>query len=462
GLHIGIPNISRTHIAKHLGSTTNEPSKVETLIDNELKAGRYAGPYTSSSTVEGLLGGPFQTSPLGLRVKANGKFRLIQDFSSPHNDDDPTPRSSKKLYKARLRSSNSHSQQQPAPLPTQPTPPQLDLRTRSINAQLRVEDWPTTWCTTEDMCRTILMLPHTAQAFVRDTVSAFRQVPLHPSQWPGTVVEWKGQFYVDRFLAFGLGPACGAYGLFGDAFADLARAEGISPNGHWVDDNVFLRFKATDLALVNENRRAARTTISPLPVHQYGRTFWADSQGHKHAEDYSQPARILPGAEDGFNCGLSDIDRLSNELGWPWAPEKDAPWASTFTYGGLEYHIATRELALPEKKRTKYLAAVHEWQTKTDGTHTLHEAQSLQGKLEHATVVHTQGKWYLRGLLDFIRAAAKNPRTWTSQRHQGARVKDDLAWWYQALLQDKFLRSFDPAPPIDLGCFCDGSTSFTH
>ncbi|KAE8251362.1 hypothetical protein A4X03_0g6380 [Tilletia caries] len=455
-----MPPISRTHIARHLGSATKEPDKVTDLIKKELDAGRYIR-IDNAQDVEEFLEGPFQTSPLGIRIKANGKFRLIQDFSSPHHDDDPTPRSSKSTYKKLLRAKSRNpaptsSANESTPTSSQPS----NTATRSINSQLRAEDWPTTWCTTENMCRAILMLPRTAQAFVRDTVSAFRQIFLHRSQWAGTVVEWQGAFYVDMFLAFGLGPACGVYGLFGDALADIARAEGISPNGHWVDDNTFLRFPSKDLEWVNEQRRLARATLLPDAVHDYGRTYWVDQDGFRHGEDYSQPARILPGAEDGFNCGLADIDRLSEELGWPWAPEKDAPWSSNFTYGGIDFHIATRELSLPTKKRTKYTAAIEEWQGKADGSHTLNEAQSLHGKLEHATVVYKHGKWRLKGLLDFIRSASKTPKTAHSLRHQGPRIKSDLAWWKQELECDRYRSTFDPAPPLDVDCFCDGSTGF--
>ncbi|KAE8203902.1 hypothetical protein CF328_g1381, partial [Tilletia controversa] len=444
----------------HLGSATKEPDKVTDLIKKELDAGRYIR-IDNAQDVEEFLEGPFQTSPLGIRIKANGKFRLIQDFSSPHHDDDPTPRSSKSTYKKLLRAKSRNpapinSANESTPTSSQPS----NTATRSINSQLRAEDWPTTWCTTENMCRAILMLPRTAQAFVRDTVSAFRQIFLHRSQWAGTVVEWQGAFYVDMFLAFGLGPACGVYGLFGDALADIARAEGISPNGHWVDDNTFLRFPSKDLEWVNEQRRLARATLLPDAVHDYGRTYWVDQDGFRHGEDYSQPARILPGAEDGFNCGLADIDRLSEELGWPWAPEKDAPWSSNFTYGGIDFHIATRELSLPTKKRTKYTAAIEEWQGKADGSHTLNEAQSLHGKLEHATVVYKHGKWRLKGLLDFIRSASKTPKTAHSLRHQGPRIKSDLAWWKQELECDRYRSTFDPAPPLDVDCFCDGSTGF--
>ncbi|KAE8217646.1 hypothetical protein CF319_g8313, partial [Tilletia indica] len=342
GLPIGIPPISSTYIAKHLGSALKEREQVSKLINNELASGRYVGPFSSAAALEQLIG-PFQTSPLGIRQKANGKFRLIQDFSHPHDDNGPgLPRGSKYLYRSKQIRVDSKAFSSNLPS----FEPQHDpSTTRSINSQLRVQDWPTTWYTTDNMCRAILMLPHTAQAFVRDTVSAFRQIPLHKTQWPGTVIEWEGKFYLDRFLAFGLGPACGAYGLFGDGLADLAREEGIVPNGHWVDDNAFFRFRSEDLDSVNNEREKMRERMQPYPIHDHGRTYWLDDEGNKHAEDYSCVARVLDGAEDGYNCSLADIDRLSAELGWPWAPEKDAPWASVFTYGGLTFNIATRELS---------------------------------------------------------------------------------------------------------------------
>ncbi|CAD6898790.1 unnamed protein product [Tilletia caries] len=134
-----MPSITQTHIARHLGSSTKESDKVTDLIKKELNAGRYIQPGHAHE-VEEFLGGPFQTSPLGIRIKANGKFRLIQDFSSPHHDDDPTPRSSKSTYKKLLKA-ESH-----VPAPTNPandsfptTSQPLNTATRSINSQLRVE-----------------------------------------------------------------------------------------------------------------------------------------------------------------------------------------------------------------------------------------------------------------------------------------------------------------------------------
>ncbi|KAE8240355.1 hypothetical protein A4X13_0g7842 [Tilletia indica] len=420
GLDIGIQAPVRTHISKHHNSALNSPEQVELIINKELSARRYHGPHPSRKAVEDIIG-PFQTAPLGLRPKPNDKYRLIQDFSYP-----------KTLS------------------PTQ---------NPSVNSTLDINMWPTTWYTFTNICATILSLPRSAQAFVRDVISAFRQIPLHPSQWPGTVVEWEGKFYIDMFLAFGLGPACGAFGLFADAFADICRAHGIGPTGHWVDDNVFFRVPTEDVPALNKHRAMLRSQLQGPLTKLRGRSYWPDGHQSLHVEDYARDILILPGAEDGFNCGISDIDGVSATLGWPWEREKDAPWATVFTYGGLTFNIATREVSLPERKRQKYLNTIAQWE---QGGHRrqLHDAQQLLGQLQHATTVHEKGKFHLKGLLDFVRCASTHPSRRYQLRRVGARIPKDLNWWKNQLALDAFCRSFDPQPPSDVDCFCDGSTSY--
>ncbi|KAE8182520.1 hypothetical protein CF328_g8480, partial [Tilletia controversa] len=339
----------KANICSLCGSSTCNAQKC-TLVTSAPPPGS-----TVAHAVEELIG-PFQTAPLGLRPKPNGKYRLIQDFSYPK-----TPKA-------------SHHP--------------------SINSSLDISLWPTTWYTFSNTCATILSLPRTAQAYVRDVTSAFRQIPLHPTQWAGTVVEWEGKFYIDQFLAFGLGPACGAFGLFADAFADICRANGIGPTGHWVDDNVFFRVPTASLPALNQHRAALCTKLQATPTRHRGRIYWRDSDQQLHAEDYAHDVLELPGAEQGFNCGVSDIDKISAALGWPWEREKDAPWASVFTYGGLTFNIATREVSLPDRKRQKYLDTISRWEQ--SGTqHRLHDAQQLLGQLQHATTVHTHGKFHI-------------------------------------------------------------------
>ncbi|CAD6920722.1 unnamed protein product, partial [Tilletia caries] len=45
-------------------------------------------------------------------------------------------------------------------------------------------------------------------------------------------------------------------------------------------------------------------------------------------------------------------------------------------------------------------------------------------------------------------------------RHDGRRIPKDLRWWKVQLALDTFRFSFDPKPPTEVDCFCDGSTSY--
>ena len=84
-------------------------------------------------------------------------------------------------------------------------------------------------------------LPPGSQAAVRDVAEAYRTIPLHHSQWPGTVIKaaQHDQYLLDSNAAFGAAPNAGLYGSVADAGADLMRAEGIGPISKWVDDHVY-------------------------------------------------------------------------------------------------------------------------------------------------------------------------------------------------------------------------------
>ncbi|CAD6938175.1 unnamed protein product, partial [Tilletia caries] len=129
--------------------------------------------------------------------------------------------------------------------------------------------------------------------------------------------------------------------------------------------------------------------IQSVPTRQRGRVAWHSTNRGLHVEDYSNDILVLPGAEGGFNCGIEDVVRISTALGWPWERAKDAPWSAIFTYGGLTFSIATREVSLPERKRQKYLNTISEWEQR-GSQHQLHDAQRFLGQLQHATTVYEQ------------------------------------------------------------------------
>ncbi|KAE8269418.1 hypothetical protein A4X09_0g2935 [Tilletia walkeri] len=195
GFDVGLPKIDKTFIPPNHKSATKDPATVEAKISKELAAGRYCGPF-SQTECEQYLGGSFQSSSISLAPKPPDGWRFIQDASFPR--DDP--------------------------------------RHTSIKSQINSNDWPCTWSGIQTVIWQILQLPPTAQAGARDVRSAYRAINLHPSQWAAAVVQWQGRYYVDKALAFGMSSSAGAWGVVGDALADVLRAHGIGPVLKWVDD----------------------------------------------------------------------------------------------------------------------------------------------------------------------------------------------------------------------------------
>ena len=107
-------------------------------------------------------------------------FRLVQNFSFPH-----TPREG----------------------------------VLSINHTIASSDFPCFWGTFTAFAFMVWGLPDGSEGAVRDVAEAYRLIPLHESQWPGTVVRLSDgdSFALDPNLAFGMSPSGGVYGYVDDA-----------------------------------------------------------------------------------------------------------------------------------------------------------------------------------------------------------------------------------------------------
>jgi len=201
GALIGVPPIKRSFTPPNKPSVSYYAVPFLNILKREYESRRHVGPFTKAKLEAAI--GPFQTSPLSIILKPNkpSKFRLMQDFSFPHAPDSPIP---------------------------------------SINTHLDSSLHPYTWGTFSTMALCITRLPPGSQAAARDEAEAYRTMPLHPSQWNGTIVRiGDDAFNLDTCLSFGLGPSAGIYGACADAANDIMRAEGIGPITKWVDDRIF-------------------------------------------------------------------------------------------------------------------------------------------------------------------------------------------------------------------------------
>ncbi|KAL7277684.1 hypothetical protein ACG7TL_008616 [Trametes sanguinea] len=386
------------------------------IIDHEFATGRYIGPFSRLS-LESLIG-PFQSSPLSLIPKPHKPhvFRLIQNFSFPRQP------------------SNGIS---------------------SINYHIDPANFPCTWGTFHTFALLCWRLPPGSQGAVRDVAEAYRIIPLHHSQWPGTVVRLEeDQFAVDTCAAFGVGSHAGLYSSLADACTDIMRARGLGPMAKWVDNTVFLCIRREHLVAYNQQRLVWREQIVRHGGmrHSGGRLWFGgdelpDGNVDEFIEDMRFPLRNLadvsPRGESDtlYSYCLSDIDDISSSLGVPWQLEKDHPFSSECPFTGFLWNLdGMRSVSIPRAKADKYIAAIDVWLQKP--THDLKEVQQLHGKLWHASLVIQRGRAFLvnlEAMLGIFHDRLFVPRT--PPRHTAA----DLKWWRATLSRPALSRQL-PSP----------------
>ena len=429
GFIINIPNITSTQTPPNNSTVKDLQIQFNKMVNLEIHKQRYIGPF-SCQIMESIIG-PFQSSPFSIIPKP-GKpdhFRLIQNYSFPFNT-----------------------------TPTHPNP--------SINSLLISDDFPTTWGTFTIISLIIHQLPPHSQIATRDVAEAYRTIPLHHSQWPGTVVRTGDDAYcVDVVASFGFSPSSGTYGSVGDAGADLFRSKGIGPLAKWVDDHVFFRIRREFLETYNQQRQIRHLELSTQGQIRQGGRLWfggrvfPDGTLDEHVEDCHFPcldlsSRSPRSAEDAlYSYNFDDIDTLSDALGIPWEKSKELPFSSSSSYIGLRWDLEALTVALTTEKCQKYSNSITEWLLQPK--HNLNSVQKLYGKLLHACLVVPAGRSYLTNLEDMLMLCGPNPFA------HYASIKglhEDLAWWTHKLASPLFRPIPSPLELYDIQAFSDASS----
>ena len=341
GAYAGIPHIAQSFTPPNKESTKILSSIFNDIIQVEFNKGRYLGPFSQEELAREI--GPFQSLPLSLVPKYGkpGKYCLIQNLSYPHTNT-PTP---------------------------------------SINAHLNSDDFPCTWGTFRTICTLIRNLPQGSQAAVRDIAEAYRIIPLHKNQWPGIIVKISNnleQFTLNTCNSFGCATAGGLFGLFGDALADILRANGIGLVLKWVDDFIFFQVPRDTIPAYNKARDKNQTTIlSNGGRLQTGRRLWfkgkvSDEAGaEQFAEDLAFPIRHIHDYPSGtflYPYDFEEIDRVTKPLSILWESSKDVPFSQTVPFIGFLWNLDQKKVELPEPKKT--------------------EVQTGNPQVEHAPIPH--------------------------------------------------------------------------
>jgi hypothetical protein len=90
-----------------------------------------------------------------------------------------------------------------------------------------------------------------------------------------------------------------------------------------------------------------------------------------------------------FAYNDTDVDHLSDALGISWENLKTIPFSHVVPYLGFTWNIQMRIVAIPEKKKKKYINAIENWTSCS--THVLKDMQKLYGKLLHASLMVAMG-----------------------------------------------------------------------
>lgn len=131
-----------------------------------------------------------------------------------------------------------------------------------MNSHIDLDNYSYTWATFMAISLILLYLPPSFQAAVCNISEAYWLIPLHPLQWPGTVLRYSDddQFLIDISAAFGLAGNISIFGHKGDALADILRFTGILVQ-KWVDDFLILYILQEHLADYNTQHMARHTII---------------------------------------------------------------------------------------------------------------------------------------------------------------------------------------------------------
>ena len=169
-------------------SAVEHPEVVESYLEAELAAGNLAGPF-SPEELPGVVYNRF-----GVIRKANkpGKWRLIVDLSYPEG--------------------------------------------HSINDGISASDASMIYSSIDDAARLILDAGKGALLAKIDIASAFRIIPVHPSERHFLGMFWQGRAYIDKQLPFGLRSAPVLFNGYVDALEWILREHGVSRLIHYLDD----------------------------------------------------------------------------------------------------------------------------------------------------------------------------------------------------------------------------------
>ena len=305
-------------------SATEQAEVVQAYLDKEVALGRVVGPVSPQSAPANT-----QISPFGVILKSSqpGKWRLILDLSSPEG--------------------------------------------YSVNSGIEPELCSLQYLRMDDVVRRIASLGRETRLAKMDIESAYRIVPVQPGDRPLLGMRWKGEFYFDTRLPFGLRSAPKIFSAVADALQWAFQRRGVSWVAHYLDD--FITMGA-------------------------------------------------PGSQE-CRRNLDQMLSTCQHLGVPVASEKCAGPSLVMVFLGFELDTTSMVVRLPQEKLSRIARLVVEWSGRK--ACKKRDLESLVGHLQHAATVVRPGRTFVRRLIELL-AAVKSRDHWI---RLNACTRSDLTWW---------------------------------
>ena len=217
-----------------------------------------------------------------------------------------------------------------------------------------------------------------------DVSAAYKQIPVKREDWPLLGFMWRGQYYYERVLPFGLRSSCRLWDLYASAlhfcFMHLLKTHAQRSVIHYVDDFLFV---------------------------------------------------VEPGAEEAAHSMLAAAVALCEELGLPLAPEKSEGPVTDLTFLGIKLDTVAMTASLPADRLAELKQLIVGWKMKE--TATVKELQSLTGLLNFACFVVRPGRFFLRRIIDHTSHIDKLGHGKHVRFAIPPAVFEDIEWWHRFL-----------------------------
>ena len=327
GFHLGFTySTSLKSATGNMASALLNPQVIDNYLQSEVQSGRVAGPF-SQPPLSGL-----HVSRFGVIPKRHqpGKWRLILDLSSPAG--------------------------------------------HSVNDGIAGEDYSLQYMKVDDIIAGIMRLGRGSLMAKFDVQNAYRIVPVHTEGRPLLGMKWRGAFYADMVLPFGVRSAPYIFTCIADLVEWVAKQN---------YDVTFLMHYLDDFH-----------TLGP-----------PGSSVCQHNLDRS-------------------IDCFS-KLGIPLHPDKLEGPSTCLTILGIELDSLNLQARLPQDKFDRMSALLEDWSQKRWCKRK--ELESLIGHLQHACKVVPQGRSFLRRMINLLCAFRRDDHPIRLNQEFFL----DLAWWQE-------------------------------